>query len=537
MCGMKRTVYLGLSGMLAVQLVAASTPNAQKPDAQPSGDPVGLVRAWLDAGDAGARAAIAARIVSHRDYRPARVREWLHRAASFSSLRPGIDVMRVDVGEEDSRQVVIRVPDGYRPDRPWPLVYALHPSGMQAADWAARVEGLLGMRSSQYVIAAPNQYRQNYIAADPPFTPEHPAILDAIARRVHVAHDRVYVVGYSKGAYGAWFVSLYYPDRFAGAVALAGTFDVAVGDDGFWKTLVTNVAQLPVLNIWGERDTLTVRGLDGTPAGDFSTQNRRFEQWLSGMGLPITNIEVPGAGHHDLRPPPEPIEAALVGRRREDPKRIDQVFRHLHQASCYWLEGLSWVGERWGERRPPLPAAQPGESERHVIARTLEPLLGRLTGTIDRQTIRVSRRHIGDLVIWFGERDDRLVAPRGHRGGRSEGVRGDSGAEPRRVPRAGGRHVGLRRASLGRCQGGRLQQGTGAHGRHRAATGVEAEQRIGRTLTSAPNRRSARVVEARALVGTFESRGSGGVRAMIPRETRAARAPLDPPRRRRWPAA
>jgi len=404
MCGMRRTVHFGLSAILAVLLAAGSAVNAQKATAEASGDPVELVRAWLDADNAGARAAIATRIASHRDFRPSRVREWLHRAASFPPLRPGIDVMRVDVGEEASRQVVIRVPDGYRPDRPWPLVYALHPSGVQAAAWAAQVELLLGARSSQYVIAAPNQYRQNYIAAKPPFTPEHPAILDAIARRVHVAHDRVYVVGYSMGAYGAWFVSLYYPDRLAGAVALAGTFDVAVGEDGFWKALVTNVAHLPVLNIWGERDTLSVRGLDGTPAGDFSTQNRRFEEWVSGMGLPITNVEVPGAGHYDLRPPPEAIEAALIGRRREDPKRIDHVFRHIHQASCYWLEGLSWVGERWGETRPPLPAAQPGESERHVIARTLEALLGRLTGTIDRQTIRVSRRHIGDLVIWFGER-------------------------------------------------------------------------------------------------------------------------------------
>ena len=49
-------------------------------------------------------------------------------------------------------------------------------------------------------------------------------------------------------------------------------------------------------------------------------------------------------------------------------------------------------------------AAQPGESVAATLARTLEPLLGRLTGVRDGQTIRVTSRHIGDLVVWLGER-------------------------------------------------------------------------------------------------------------------------------------
>jgi hypothetical protein len=84
--------------------------------------------------------------------------------------------------------------------------------------------------------------------------------------------------------------------------------------------------------------------------------------------------------------------------------RVTHTFRHLHQASCYWLEGLTWVGDRWGDPRPPLLPAREGESASRTLARTFEPLLGRLTGKISGQTIRVTRRHIGDIVIWFGER-------------------------------------------------------------------------------------------------------------------------------------
>ena len=79
------------------------------------------------------------------------------------------------------------------------------------------------------------------------------------------------------------------------------------------------------------------------------------------------------------------IRDTLSRRRAADPPRVTHVFRHLHQASSYWLEGLTWVGDSWGEPWPARAAAQPGESEASVLARTLEPLLGRLTGVRDGQ--------------------------------------------------------------------------------------------------------------------------------------------------------
>ena len=92
----------------------------------------------------------------------------------------------------------------------------------------------------------------------------------------------------------------------------------------------------------------------------------------------------------------------LAQRRQTNPGRIVHTFRHLHQASCYWLEGLTWTGESWGDP-PPAYSTRAGESMPQAMARTLEPLLGRLTGTIDGQTISVTRRHIGEFVVWLGE--------------------------------------------------------------------------------------------------------------------------------------
>lgn len=392
---MRPASLVALCGLLAAGSGSVGAPAA--------GDPVALVRSYFAATDATGREAAAARIASHPDYRPSRLRDWLHAGFPFEPITPGFQELRVDIGEGEARSVTLVVPPGYRPDRAWPLLYALHPSGVPAARWARQVEQTLGRRAREFVIASP-EYEQNYIAAKPPFVPEHPAILDAVARRVHVAADRVYPYGYSKGGFGAWFVTLYYADRVAGAVAMAAGFDVAPGPDGFWTLLAPNVAHTPVFNTWGEKDPLIARGLDEKPAGTFAESNRLFDREVSGMGLPIVNLEVPGGRHNNLAPPAQPIVDILAERRETDPKRISHTFRHLHQASCYWLEGLSWVGESWGDPRPPLLPGREGESEGQRIARTLEPRLGRLTGTIDGQVIRVTRRHVGDLVVWLGDR-------------------------------------------------------------------------------------------------------------------------------------
>jgi predicted esterase len=388
-----------IPAILACALCWGGTGRAQPPGGD---DPIALVRSYFAAADPAARAAVAARITSHRDYRPSRLREWLHSGAPFAELAPGFQTISVDIGGGRSRRVVLVVPEGYRPDRAWPLVYALHPSGQPAEEWAQAMQRMLGRRGREFVIASP-EFEQNYIFAKPPFVAEHPAILDAVARRVHVAADRVYPFGYSKGGFGAWFVALYYPDRVAGAISMAAGFDVAPGDDGFWKLLVRNVAHVRVLNTWGEDDPLTARDLTEKPLGTVAESNRRFERETRGMGLPILNLEVPGGVHNNLAPPAEPVVGILALRRTHDPRRVEHTFRHLHQAACYWLEGLSWVGESWGEPPPARVPPRPGESEGQTLARALEPLLGRLTGVIDGQTIRVTRRHIGELVVWLGE--------------------------------------------------------------------------------------------------------------------------------------
>jgi hypothetical protein len=84
------------------------------------------------------------------------------------------------------------------------------------------------------------------------------------------------------------------------------------------------VAHVPVLNAWGERDSLIIQDLAEKPVANFAESNRRFQREIRGMGLPITNLEVPGGVHSQLAPPGAAIVEIVTGRRRVDPNRIDQ---------------------------------------------------------------------------------------------------------------------------------------------------------------------------------------------------------------------
>ena len=275
--------------------------------------------------------------------------------ASPSRTSPPDQHITVDAGADDTARVTLVLPEGDRRDRAGPsCTPCTRPASLRSGG-PARCSACWAARPRLRDCLA--EYRQNYIAAKPPFVAEHAAILDAVARRVHIDANRVYAFGYSKGGFAAWYVTLYFADRFAGAVSLAAGFDVAPGLDGFWRQLVPNVAHVPVLNAWGGQDPLIIRDLAEKPAGTFAESNRWFAQAVRGMRLPITNIEVAGGMHNKLTPPGEAIVDHLNRRRAVDPPRVAHVFRHLHQASSYWIEGLTWVGDRGVSRgRPGCPA-------------------------------------------------------------------------------------------------------------------------------------------------------------------------------------
>ncbi|MGD2116115.1 MAG: hypothetical protein PVG07_13760 [Acidobacteriota bacterium] len=375
-------------------------------------------------GPAGAerRARAVAALVAQRGDRPFRPSEELHGAGLFRPLEarrgkgraPGHQLI-VPVGHDHARRVYVRVPEGYTPERPWPLILAYHPSGGDGRPMIGRIERLLGGEVDRYVVAAPDHYRQTSLDHPRPVSSEHLAVLHALQGMVHVDGDRVYVTGYSLGGYTAWHLGALHADRFAAAVPMAGTFGFLGGPDGVWTEFLANLEHLPVLSVWGGRDRLNVPGLNARgSAGSMSDVNRRLAPLLERHGAAtVTHHEVPGAGHGGATPPRSLLLEHLRAERVRAPRDVEHWFRYVHQAHAYWIEGHHWQGELWDRPWPPVDPRR-GESRDAATWRAIRERLGMIRGTIRggpegdqdgrggaAQRIEVETRHLADLTVWI----------------------------------------------------------------------------------------------------------------------------------------
>lgn len=378
----------------------------------------GPIAAYLRAPEGAAGDAVRARalreLASLDDFRRERLGEMLHDAGLFRPLEPGIADLVVPVGHGHGRRVWVRVPDGYDPTRPWPLLLAYHPSGGDGVPMIGHVERLLGDAVEDYVVAAPDHYRQTSLDHPPPVSSEHLAVLHALRGMVHVDGDRVYVTGYSLGGYTAWHLATLHADHFAAAVPMAGTFGFLGGPEGVWTEFLANLRHLPVLSVWGDRDSLDVPGLNASgSAGSMAQVNRRLAALLEEHGAEtVIHHRVRGAGHGGARPPRELLLEVLREERVEAPRRIEHWFRYIHQGHAYWVVGHRWQGALWDL---PWPEAErrDGESREGARWRAIRDRLGRIRaeapapgGGDGAQRFEVESRHLADLTVWL---DDGLV--------------------------------------------------------------------------------------------------------------------------------
>ncbi len=314
--------------------------------------------------------------------------------------------MLAELPDGSRAAVVVRVPQGYDPSRPWPLLIVLHGTGGSPRDLLPYYERLLGDRLEEFILAAPDQYREMifYDNRWPPLG-EHDAIRAALKRRFHVDSDRVYVSGYSRGGHATWLELVQHADQYAAGVALAGTF-VLPEPDELWPAVVPNTAHVRLVNVWGRHDTA---GPGGGPSrqGGIAGLNMRLYKLSNELDLDWIMVEMADEGHSGIFPPPDQWERALAQQRVHAPRRFRHAFRHEMNARAYWLEGDTWVGTQWTDKVPEVSFRDGEDPGRRAdvsaaFGRAYRGALGQLQGEIDGQTIRVSRRRVRNVTVWFG---------------------------------------------------------------------------------------------------------------------------------------
>ena len=118
----------------------------------------------------------------------------------------------------------ISIPEDYDPQKPRPLVLALHPGGeRKPGDGIGflRSMALPGLRSLHAIIVAPDCPTRAWV--DPIAERAVMALLQNILADYAIDRRRILVTGYSLGGRGTWFMSSRHADLFTGAIVMAGS--------------------------------------------------------------------------------------------------------------------------------------------------------------------------------------------------------------------------------------------------------------------------------------------------------------------------
>lgn len=341
------------------------------------------------------------------DYTPRSVGRWLHLAhaaqcQAAEPVKPGLIDYTVDTVLGENRTLTVRIPEGYTPTKAWPLVYAYHPTGGTGPQMIRMVTQALGAQAERMILAAPTDYTPLNVDSKRSWKPEQRALLRFLRMKLHLDSDRTYAVGFSQGGYAAWSAATFYGDELAASSPVGSTFDAAPEIPGLWECLFANSSPVPILNIWGENDTLAVLGLDiQTQRGTVRELNERVVALTKQAPRDITNARIPGGGH-EFRLPITRWRELLTRCRTAWPAEIEQHFRYLNQARAGWLEGLRWEGAQWG-LTPISVDKKEAETDEQAFARALLPRLGSLKGVRRGQNVDVEFTHLDDLMVWFGE--------------------------------------------------------------------------------------------------------------------------------------
>lgn len=194
------------------------------------------------------------------------------------------------------------VPAGYDPAKSYPLVLLLHGVSRHMHGGIYLLDKDIQARHPSFVVVpiAPEGTRWDFVDPRDERSNALPLAMDAVQEvlgKYSIDRKRIYVSGYSMGGSGTFSMVERYPNVFAGAMALCGTWQPERA-----KLFPANV---PVIAAHG--------------SADHPENSKRIIEALRGMGKPAFFREYPGVGHdvwNYVYPDPEMWELLFKQKRK-----------------------------------------------------------------------------------------------------------------------------------------------------------------------------------------------------------------------------
>lgn len=173
-----------------------------------------------------------------------------------------------------------------------PVFLYLHGSGERGADNALQLRAVPSLlmekayrKDFPCIVVAPQcptemnwtSFRHNFIAEDSASCDPIVAIIEKVLKNPQADRNRVYLVGFSMGSFGAWELAADNPAMFAAVVPIAG---------GGSATLAESLVEVPIWAVHGDQDRTC-------PA----EQTRKIVAKLQAANGDVRYSEFPGVGH------------------------------------------------------------------------------------------------------------------------------------------------------------------------------------------------------------------------------------------------
>lgn len=273
---------------------------------------------------------------------------WAERALleqRAASLPPGATLRAMTAGEFRGRPYVLRIPEDYRGDEPFPLLIHLAGGpGHALLGWNSAADAFL---RTGYIVVSPDAVDTWWSAASERV---FVALLDEVLTSLNVDPNRVFLTGFSNGGTGAFRFATLWPDRLAAAASLEGGGIFA--HDGK-PPLPGGAGKLPLLFVHGDRDQVLSPRL---------TIDTVVELERAIHGAAVETRILKGRGHDVVLGRDEGLTLAFFAGRRRDPFPRDLVFEldDLRAPRRYWAEVLE---KRGGHARVEGHIAEDGRIE------------------------------------------------------------------------------------------------------------------------------------------------------------------------------
>ena len=197
----------------------------------------------------------------------------------------------------------IFVPHDYTPKKKWPVILFLHGAGERGDDCVTQTVVGLGPAIKREATSFPAivvfpQCRRGEVW----FGDMEAQALDALEQTVKEFNgdrQRIYLTGLSMGGYGAWYLAVRHPGKFAAMAPICGGVvpparfpfppeaAAQIPAEKPYETIAAQIGKTPVWIFHGEADVVI-------PV----TESRRMAAALEALGGNMKYTEYPGVGHN-----------------------------------------------------------------------------------------------------------------------------------------------------------------------------------------------------------------------------------------------